>query len=105
MRLLITSLGPRYGRACRDAPMTEQRDTQLLRMHRRRLAAWDMADGPAEDEIVRPTYYERQVIDRAERVLDGRGYAIAHPHQQKEMGMCEECDAAALVERWRSPDA
>lgn len=81
--------------------MAEQRDTQLLRLHRRRLDTWGIAQGSADDPIIRPTDYERAVIDEAERILDGTLYADSHPHAQREMGMCQACDAAAIAEAFR----
>lgn len=84
--------------------MAEQRDTILLRIHRRRLATWGIAEGPADVPIIRPTAYESALLDRAERVLDGQDYAIPHAHQQREMGMCIECDAAAIIDEYRNPD-
>ena len=64
----------------------------LHELHATRMKTWHLPHG---DD------YEFDVVHR---VLDwARGMKeepIAHPHAQREMGMCLECDAAALVERW-----
>lgn len=73
---------------CHRSPLMTTRD-ELLRRHRTRLGAFG----------VRPDDgYDDEVIDLALRALRGEATVRSHPHAGAEIGMCVECDAAALVE-------
>jgi hypothetical protein len=68
---------------------------RLRELHARRLSAWGIPSDPEDD-------YATAVVERIlqyQRELDDEPQA--HPHQHEEMGMCLECDAAAVLESWR----
>lgn len=70
-------------------------DIRSLRdLHRARLGAWGVPWAlPYEDEVV--LRIERYVRGLADEPID-------HEHSIYEIGMCLECDAAAVLELWRA---
>ena len=76
-------------------PSDTQRPTwldgdRLRQMHRERLGAYGI---PAHDQ------HEDDVVDRVTRWFLGReGEPTSHAHSFEEMGLCVDCDAAALID-------
>lgn len=75
--------------------MTEELEERVRDIHRERLKPW-LGHGtlPGDHE------HEENVVRRVLGALAGdQDVPESHPHAREELGLCTECDSAAILER------